>query len=96
MKTIITVLATAMLAVGATTAMAAPQGSNEAAGYVLSHEAAADDFDGPHIYRGTVPARGSRDVGAYASARELPLVHDDAFDFPDFPDFWDFFYLDGR
>ena len=48
MKTIITVLTTAMLAVGAagaitsasTSALAAPQGSDEAAGYVLSHQAA--------------------------------------------------------
>ena len=39
MKTIITLLTTTMLAVGATSAMAAPQGSDEAAGYALSIQA---------------------------------------------------------
>ena len=96
MKMIITVMTTAMLAVGATSAFAGPQGSDEAAGYVLSHQAAVNDFDAPRIYRGAASARGTRDTGAYASARELPLAYDDAFDFPGFPDLWDFFYLDGR
>ena len=68
MKTIITLVTTAMLAVGATGAMAAPQGSDEAAGYALSIQA----------------ARGGQNFNAYASAREpgqvrnstVPTAHD--------------------
>jgi hypothetical protein len=39
MKTIITLLTTTMLVAGATNAMAAQQGSDEAAGYALSQQA---------------------------------------------------------
>ena len=68
MKTIITLVTTTMLAVGATGAMAAPQGSDEAAGYALSIQA----------------ARGGQNFNAYASAREpgqvrnstVPTAHD--------------------
>ena len=69
MKTIITLLTTTVLAIGATGAMAAPQGSEEAAGYALSVQAA----------RG-----GVQNFNAYASAREpgqirnstVPTAHD--------------------
>jgi len=61
MKTIITFLTTAVLAIGATSAMsgamAAGQDSDDAAGYALSKQV----------------AHGS--VGAYASARETHPVH---------------------
>ena len=68
MKTIITLVTTAMLAVGATSAIAAPQGSEEAAGYALSIQA----------------ARGGQNFNAYASAWEpgqvrnstVPTAHD--------------------
>ena len=68
MKTIITLVTTTMLAVGATGAMAAPQGSDEAAGYALSIQA----------------VRGGQNFNAYASAREpgqvrnstVPTAHD--------------------
>ena len=40
MKTIIALLTTTVLVAGATTAMAAEQGSNQAAGYALSQQAA--------------------------------------------------------
>jgi len=73
MKTIIILLATTMLAVGATSAMAAPQGSEEAAGYALSLQAArgGQNFN-------------AQNFNAYASAREpgqvrnstVPTAHD--------------------
>jgi hypothetical protein len=47
MKTIIALLTTTVLVAGATTAMAAEQGSGEAAGYALSLKAAGG-FGGAH------------------------------------------------
>jgi hypothetical protein len=64
MKTIIALLATTVLVTGATTAMAAEQGSDEAAGYALSLQAARG-------FSGTQAARSFG--GAYASAR-MPVV----------------------
>lgn len=69
MKTIVTFLTTAALVAGVTGAIAAPQGSDEAAGYALSIQA----------------ARGAQNFNAYASAREpgqirntvnVPAAHD--------------------
>jgi hypothetical protein len=72
MKTIIALLTTTMLAAGATTAMAAPQGSNQAADYALSLQA----------------AQGSGGFGgAYASAREPGQVHNSTFAIPAQNDF---------
>jgi hypothetical protein len=73
MKTIITLLTTAVLATGAITnvtsgASAAEQGSDEAANYALSWRAAGG-FGGAHASARTV--RGGRDFGAFASAREV-------------------------
>lgn len=70
MKTIITLLTTAILAVGATGAitgaMAAEQGSDEAPGYALSWRAAGG-LAGAHASA----RNGGRDFGAFASAREV-------------------------
>jgi hypothetical protein len=71
MKTIVTLLTTTMLIAGASAAMAAPQGSDEAAGYALSVHAAHG-------------IGGAQSFGAYASAREpgqirnstVPTTHD--------------------
>jgi hypothetical protein len=61
MKTLIALLTTTMLVAGATSAMAAQQGSNQAEDYALSVQA-------------------SRGVsGAYASAREPGIVHNNTF-----------------
>jgi len=50
MKTIIALLTTTILVAGATSAMANPQGSDEAAGYALSWQAAqsAHNFGGAY------------------------------------------------
>ena len=56
MKTIVTLLTATVLVAGVTGAMAAPQGSDEAAGYALSVQAA-------HGF-------GGQNLNAYASARE--------------------------
>jgi hypothetical protein len=73
MKTIITFLTTAVLAVGATSAisgaMAAGQDTDDAAGYALSQQA----------------ARGV--AGAYASVRETRQVHSGAVHVPAAHDF---------
>ena len=89
MKTIITVLTTAMLAIGATGAMtgasAAQQGSDEAAGYALSLRAVGGGI-------GSAWTRDGRDYGAYASARETRQMRNGAFNVPAMHDF----QLDGR
>ena len=82
MKTIVTLLTTAMLAVGATGAMAA-QGSDEAAGYALS---------GPTGGVSSTQARGDHDFGANASAHETRQTRNGAFNVPAMRDF----QLDGR
>ena len=64
MKTIIALLTTTVLVAGATTAMAAEQGSDEAPGYALSLQAARG-------FSGTQAARSFG--GAYASVR-MPVV----------------------
>jgi hypothetical protein len=65
MNTFFALLTTTVLVAGATTAMAAEQGSDEAAGYALSLQAA----------RGFSGAQAGRTFGgAYASAR-MPGVH---------------------
>lgn len=67
MKTIITLLTTAVLATGViTNAMAAEQGSDEAPGYALSWRAAGG-LAGAHASA----RNGGRDFGAFASAREV-------------------------
>ena len=71
MKTIITLLTTAVLATGAITtafsgAMAAEQGSDEAPGYALNWRAAGG-FGGAHASA----RNGNRDFNAFASAREV-------------------------
>jgi len=86
MKTIITLLTTAALAMGAiTTASAAQQGSDEAAGYALSLRAVGGGF-------GAAWTRDGRDYGAYASARETRRMRNGAFNVPAMHDF----QLDGR
>jgi hypothetical protein len=66
MKTIIALLTTTVLVAGATTAMAAEQGSDEAPGYALSLQAA----------RGFSRAPAARGFGgAYASTRRPGVVH---------------------
>ena len=88
MKTIITVLTTAVLAVGATDvtgALAAQQGSDEAAGYALSLRAVGGGI-------GSAWTRNGRDYGAYASARETRQMRNGAFNVPAMHDF----QLDGR
>ena len=88
MKTIITVLTTAVLAVGATSvtgALAAQQGSDEAAGYALSLRAVGGGI-------GSAWTRNGRDYGAYASARETRQMRNGAFNVPAMHDF----QLDGR
>jgi hypothetical protein len=89
MKTIITVLTTAVLAIGAsgalTGASAAAQGSDEAAGYALSLRAVGGSI-------GSAWARDGRDYGAYASARETRQMRNGAFNIPAMHDF----QLDGR
>jgi hypothetical protein len=88
MKTIITVLTTAVLAVGATGvtgALAAQQGSDEAAGYALSLRAVGGGI-------GSAWTRNGRDYGAYASARETRQMRNGAFNVPAMHDF----QLDGR
>ena len=72
MKTIIALLTTTVLVAGATTAMAAEQGSNEAPGYALSLRMAKGS--------------GSFD-GAYASARVSGQVHNSTFNVPTQNDF---------
>ena len=74
MKTIITLLTTAMLAVGATGAIAAEQGSDEASGFALGLQTAGD--------LGGVHARG-----AYASAHETRQTHNNASNVPATQDF---------
>jgi len=77
MKTIITLLTTAVLATGAitggfSTAMAAEQGSDEAANYALSWRAAGGNFGGAQNFNAHASARkGNRDFNAFASAREV-------------------------
>jgi hypothetical protein len=72
MKTIIALLTTTVLVAGATTAMAAEQGSNEAPGYALSLRM----------------AKGSGNFGgAYASARVPAQVHNSTFNVPAQNDF---------
>ena len=89
MKTIIILLTTAMLAVGATSAMAAEQGSDEAPGNALSWHVAGG-FGGAQASARNV--RGGRDFGAYASARETRQMRNRAFNVPAMHDF----QLDGR
>ena len=90
MKTIITLLTTAVLAVGAiTSASALEQGSDEAANYALSWKAARG---GTQDFGGHASARGGRDFGAYASAREGRQMRNGAFNGPAMHDF----QLDGR
>ena len=67
MKTIIALLTTTVLVAGATTAMAAEQGSDEAPGYALSLQAARG------FSRAAPAARGFG--GAYASTRRPGVVH---------------------
>ena len=78
MKTIIAVLTTTVLVAGATTAMAAEQGSDEAPGYALSLRA-VQGF-------GTVHAARSFG-GAFASARVTGAVHNMTMDVPANGDF---------
>jgi hypothetical protein len=93
MKTIITLLTTAILAVGPTgvitNASAAEQGSDEAPGYALSWKVARG---GAQDFGGTASARGGRDFGAFASARETRRMRNGAFNGPAMHDF----QLDGR
>jgi len=76
MKTIIALLTTTVLVAGATTAMAAQQGSEEAAGYALSLQAARG-------FSGAQTAFG----GAYASARMPGVVHSTTINVPASGDF---------
>ena len=78
MKTFIALLTTTLLVAGATTAMAAEQGSDEAAGYALSLRAA----------QGLGPVHGARGFGgAFASARVTGAVHNRTMDLPANGDF---------
>jgi hypothetical protein len=75
MKTIIALLTTTVLVAGATTAMAAEQGSDEAPGYALSLQAARG-FSGAPAARGFSRAPAARGFGgAYASTRRPGVVH---------------------
>ena len=67
MKTIITLLTTTMLAVGATSAMAAPQGSNQAADYSLSVQA-SHNFGGAYA--------SAREPGQIRGTVNVPAAHD--------------------
>ena len=95
MKTIITLLTTAVLAIGATgivtSASAEEQGSNEAPNYALSWQAARGGTKG---FGGYAAAR-SGNFGAYASAREGRQIRNGAFNIPGNPGMHDF-QLDGR
>jgi len=75
MKTFIALLTTTLLVAGATTAIAAEQGSDEAPGYALSLRAA----------QGFGPARSFG--GAFASARVTGAVHNRTVDLPANGDF---------
>ena len=77
MKTIIALLTTTVLVAGATTAMAAEQGSDEAPGYALSLRAA-------HGFGAVQAARSFG--GAFASAR-VPAAHRGTMDLPANGDF---------
>jgi len=78
MKTIIALLTTTVLVAGATTAMAAEQGSDEAPGYALSLRA-AQGFGAVHAARSF--------GGAFASARVTGAVHNMTMDLPANGDF---------
>ena len=78
MNTIIALLTTTVLVAGATTAMAAEQGSDEAPGYALSLQASRG--------LGGAQAAGSFG-GAYASARMPGVVHNSTFNVPANGDF---------
>ena len=67
MKTIVTLLTTTMLIAGASGAMAAPQGSNQAADYSLSVQA-AHGFGGAYA-----SARESSDIRGTVN---VPTTHD--------------------
>jgi hypothetical protein len=68
MKTIVTLLTTTMLIAGASAAMAAPQGSDEAAGYALSVQA-AHGFGGAYA--------SAREPGQIrTSTVNVPAAHD--------------------
>src|SRR5262249_28933302 len=85
MKTIITLLTTTVVPLGAiTTASALEQGSDEAANYALSWKAARGSTQN---FGGTASARGGRDFGAYASAREGRQVRNGGFNVPAMHDF---------
>ena len=91
MKTIITLLTTTVLAIGATGAISgafgAEQGSDEAPGYALSWRAAGG-LGGVHA----TTRNDNRDFGAFASAREMRPVRGSTFNAPTGYDF----QLDGR
>ena len=78
MKTIIALLTTTVLVGGATTAMAAEQGSDEAPGYALSLRAAGA-FSGAQVARGF--------GNAYASTRTPRAVRGRTIDIPANDDF---------
>jgi hypothetical protein len=92
MKTIITLLTTAVLAIGAagatSGAWAAEQGSDEAPGNALSWRVAR----GAQNVGAYASARGGRDFGAYASAREPGQFRNGGFAAPSGRDF----QLEGR
>ena len=67
MKTIVTLLTTTMLIAGVSGAMAAPQGSNQAADYALSVQA-SHNFGGAYA--------SAREPGQVRGTVNVPAAHD--------------------